>query len=447
MGSTCPGWQRSPFDGAAREAGSPPAGQFVAGGIAAPANRPRRFIDRRVRSADWLARSNRRGIPAPRCPGAVPAAGQTAANRLGRALRQVACVVATLAICLPSGLAQPAFLADPARFWQHESDYSGAEACEPCHPRISARQRNSNHARSLRAPDHVPELVFSLPFSVRDRVSGFALEMSSDPARGVRLRSEKGNASGEVSLEWAFGSGAKGITAIGRITAESWVESRLTWYESLGGIDFTTGASQYDPENAVESLGRGLTQQEVAECFGCHTTGFDARSSVPQGDELGIRCERCHGPGKAHAEAAIAGRPTRGTIFNPVTLGGFPQAQMCGACHGRPPQDNEFDALALLEQTPNSVRFPSQRIILSRCFNETFGELACTDCHDPHLDAADEGDSFDAACLSCHGQDSRELATVCPVASENCSSCHMPQERVMRHSMFSDHWIRVVRAE
>ena len=357
------------------------------------------------------------------------------------------CIVAFSVGCIPAVLGQTDYLTDPVHFWQHESEYSGAGNCKTCHPGIYARQQTSNHARSLRAARDVPELVSNLPFSLPDRVSGFTLRLSGGASNGIRLSSENAVASSEALLEWAFGSGTKGITPIGRIASGSWVESRLTWYESVGDIDFTTGASKYDPKNAVESLGRGLTQQEVAECFGCHTTGFDERASAPKGDELGVRCERCHGPGSDHVGAAMSGKPIRGTIFNPVTLGGFPQTQMCGACHGRPPQDNDFDALAMLEQTPHSVRFPSQRIVLSRCFNETFGELACTTCHDPHVDVADEAGSFDASCLSCHSRDDREHAAVCPVQSQNCSSCHMPKERVMRHSMFSDHWIRVVRSD
>ena len=358
-----------------------------------------------------------------------------------------ACIVGFLLGCIPAVLGQTAYLTDPVHFWEHESEYAGAEPCMTCHPGIYARQQSSNHARSLRVASDVPELVSVLPFSLPDRVSGFELTLSGSASDGIHLTSENAGASSEALLEWAFGSGLKGITPVGRIPSGSWVESRLTWYESLGGIDFTTGASKYDPKNAVESLGRGLTQEEVAECFGCHTTGFDAGASAPQGDELGVRCERCHGPGSEHVAAAMSGKPIQGTIFNPVTLGGFPQAQMCGACHGRPPQDNDFDALAMLEQTPHSVRFPSQRIVLSRCFNETFGDLACTTCHDPHVDVADEAGSFDASCLSCHSVEEREHAAVCPVDSQNCSSCHMPKERVMRHSMFSDHWIRVVRSD
>lgn len=378
----------------------------------------------------------------------VRAVGQTACPSLPWPVaRRCVRVAGLLAACLPAGFGQTPFLADPVRFWQHESEYTGAEACKACHAEIHAHQRTSNHAASLRPAREVPELASGLPVSRSDRVSGFTLSLSGSADAGIRLGASGAAESSSIGLEWAFGSGLKGITPIGRTATGRWVESRLTWYESLGAIDFTTGASKYSPQDAFESLGRELTADEVAECFGCHTTGFDKRASAPRGEEMGVRCERCHGPGREHVKAAMSGSPVQGTIANPGRLSAFAQVQMCGACHGRPPQDNEFDALAMLERTPNSVRFPSQRIVLSRCFNETFRELACTTCHDAHRNVADEADSFDATCLSCHDKGHRADGSVCSVASAGCSSCHMPKERVMRHSLFSDHWIRVVRQE
>ena len=356
-------------------------------------------------------------------------------------------IAAALWLIFVPGSAGQTFLEDPLRFWQHDSAYAGSDACRTCHLEIFDRQSDSNHASSLRAAADVPELVEGLPLLRRDRASGSSVSLAGADDEGILLRAEMDSRAAEATLHWAFGSGLKGITPVGRTTAGAWVESRLTWYRSLDGVAFTTGASRYDPSNAVESLGRALTRREVAECFGCHTTGYDPERLAPARNEMGIHCERCHGPGLEHAKTAAEGRPPEAAIFNPGELPAFAQAQMCGACHGPPPQDNDFDALRLLERTPNSVRFPSQRIVLSRCFNETFGALACTDCHDPHGDVADEVGRFDGACKSCHASGRREHGSTCPVASEGCSGCHMPDQRVMRHSMFSDHWIRVVRED
>ena len=371
--------------------------------------------------------------------------GRGAACRISSARSAVLAVL--LVSVASSGRSQTSHLSDPLRYWQHESEYAGAEACRACHADTFNRQQSSNHAATLRPAREAQELVTGLPVTRIDRASGFALTLERGPHGALRIRAEQAHEEIAGDLEWAFGSGLKGVTPIGRTADGDWFESRLTWYASLGGIDFTTGATQHDASGATESLGRKLSGQEVAECFGCHTTGYDERSSGPRGAAPGVRCERCHGPGLEHVRAAAGGDPAPGRIFHPRDLGGFAQTQMCGACHGRPPQDNDFDALALLERTPHSVRFPSQRIVLSRCFNESFGELACTTCHDPHGDVADETGGLDAACLSCHDKEARERASVCPVSSARCSSCHMPKERVMRHSTFGDHWIRVVHSD
>lgn len=357
-----------------------------------------------------------------------------------------AALVVLWAGLLPAASGQD-YLEDPLRFWPQESAYLGSEACEACHTDIYRRHLATNHATSLRPVSEVEVFTTGPPVVRRDRASSSVLTLDSRSDAGVVLRSEKNDVTAEATLEWAFGSGAKGITPVGRTADGRWVESRLTWYRSLPGIEFTTGASQYEPQDARDSLGRGLSGSEVAECFGCHTTGFDATRQVPARNEMGIHCERCHGPGEAHVLAAVAGSEASADIFNPGSLQAFAQTQMCGACHGKPPQDNDFDALALLEATPHSVRFPSQRIVLSRCFNESLGELACTTCHDPHSDVREDAAQLETACLRCHESGTRRKPSVCPVSSTDCASCHMPSERVMRHSMFSDHWIRVVRKD
>ncbi len=336
------------------------------------------------------------------------------------------------------------FLENPERFWVHESDYAGSKTCRACHQEIYQRQQAGNHARSLRPAREVSRFTGRLPVERADRVGGSTLTLRKNADGDIQLTANRDGEEVSGVLAWAFGSGVKGITPIGRTADGQLFESRLTWYESLGDIEFTTGASKYDPQSARESLGRQLTHKQVADCFGCHTTGYDKERQAPARDEMGVGCERCHGPGQAHIQAVTSARPPAQDIFHPGRLGGFAQAQMCGACHGAPPADNDFDALRQVETMVHSVRFPSQRIVLSRCFNESFGDLKCTTCHDPHVNVRDEAAGHDQSCLACHNTAAREEAAVCPVGTTKCSSCHMSKERVMRHSLFSDHWIRVV---
>jgi len=128
-------------------------------------------------------------------------------------------------------------------------------------------------------------------------------------------------------------------------------------------------------------------------------------------------------------------------------MAAFAQVQLCGACHGTPPQDSDLAAIRYIESNPHTARFPSQRLALSRCFNESSGKLKCTTCHDPHGNAVRTAEVTDRNCLGCHNAAAGRANSSCPTAKNNCVSCHMPQERVMAHSVFTDHWIRVARAK
>ena len=58
---------------------------------------------------------------------------------------------------------------------------------------------------------------------------------------------------------------------------------------------------------SIQRMAGQLTDEEVKECYTCHTTGygkpggFVSREKTPDLANLG--CETCHGPGSAHVEA------------------------------------------------------------------------------------------------------------------------------------------------
>lgn len=352
----------------------------------------------------------------------------------------------TLVVVSPLLLSGQASLRDPVHFWQQESEYAGSEACKECHAAVYQKQSASHHALSLRPASETPQLRSALPIEQIDPISGSTLRIALDSSSKPRITASKGAEESSLTLEWAFGSGVKGITPVGRQPSGEFLEGRLSWYASLSGFDFTPGETKYSPVTTRESLGRVRTVSEIGECFGCHTTAYDKEDPEPVGKDVGIRCERCHGPGLEHIRAARRQELSREKIFQPGKLAAFPQSQMCGACHGAPPQDNDLVAIRHIEATPNTARFPSQRLALSRCFNESLGKLKCTTCHDPHGNAVRAAELTAKNCLACHAAASKE-SRLCPVSKNNCASCHMPQARVMANSMFTDHWIRVVRSD
>ena len=76
-------------------------------------------------------------------------------------------------------------------------------------------------------------------------------------------------------------------------------------------------------------------------------------------------------------------------------------------------------------------------MVLSRCFNEADPDLKCSTCHDPHANIAATRTHYDKICLGCHRMVVHKRSAVCPVAKDNCVSCHMPKGRVMVHSEFT----------
>lgn len=320
------------------------------------------------------------------------------------------------------------------------AEFQGAHVCGACHTAIYRQQQASHHALSLRAPESISMLTSALPFRLEDRAAQATLELETAASHKLELGASRDSETARMQWLWAFGSGAKGITPVGRSSDGALIESRVSWYAASRGFSLTTGATRRSPATARESLGRALTDADVKECFGCHTSGYTPDRPEPSADEMGVRCERCHGAGGEHVRAMRAGaKQARGTIVHPGRLEAFAQVQLCGQCHGRPPFDSDVRALEALARNPNSVRFPSQRLMLSRCFNESAGGLACSGCHDPHGDVPA---SLDSSCTGCH---KTGASRTCPKGSANCAGCHMPKESVMQHSQFADHWIRVVR--
>ncbi len=86
------------------------------------------------------------------------------------------------------------------------------------------------------------------------------------------------------------------------------------------------------------STGGEKKKDWVAECAGCHSTGFDPGKKTFV--EMGIGCEACHGPGSNHVEA-VPGFEIE-TIIQAGRLTPAQAAQICGSCHTRG-RDKEAD--------------------------------------------------------------------------------------------------------
>src|SRR6266581_2360331 len=136
--------------------------------------------------------------------------------------------------------------------------------------------------------------------------------------------------------------------------------------------------------------------------FGAHPRGTAALANGKlQLDNLipGVSCEACHGPGEKHATAKLLETGADSVIFNPKTLDAETLSQeFCGACH------RGVDSVAMMPDLGgiNNVRFQPYRLFNSRGHDPKDPHLACTACHDPHLNLNQQDAGNDSHCKICH---------------------------------------------
>lgn len=94
------------------------------------------------------------------------------------------------------------------------------------------------------------------------------------------------------------------------------------------------------------ALIRLSADDQQKDCAACHLTG--GTKVLDDKANAGIQCEGCHGPGRAHAESAAAGKPS------PITK--KPDPKVCETCHNdKSPHFHGFyyDAMrGLVHKTP-----------------------------------------------------------------------------------------------
>jgi predicted CXXCH cytochrome family protein len=265
-------------------------------------------------------------------------------------------------------------------------------------------------------------------------------------------------------VEYAFGSGHHATTFVNitDLVGPAILEHRLTFYTSDGVLAMTPGQRADLQIPGVKPYGREWYSTAARKCFGCHSTQLSARGE-PVIDEAtmipSVACERCHGPGRSHVEAARQGAPAA-RLPMPFGAGGWTaesQMTLCGTCHRHPSRARPSQIRA---DDPQLARFQPVGIMQSRCYRESGGTFSCTTCHDPHARANPDRGQYNSVCLQCHDDGgllrgrpppgaqpvARPLpaGADCPVSPRGaCVDCHMPRVDAGQRVLYTDHWIRV----
>jgi len=282
----------------------------------------------------------------------------------------------------------------------------------------------------------------------------------------------------EERIDYVIGSGNHARSYLHRVPDGRLIELPLTWYsEGAGYWGMSPGYDQphqQDFRRAVDG-----------ECLSCHD-GYPRSAKFPDHRNMGeaffpneiptgIDCQRCHGPGSSHVQAALTGKASpeeiRRLIVNPASLGRDRQLEVCMQCHLETDsleKPNEFrrygrdldayrpgeplgDFKIFFDQATDTgkddkfqIAHQVYRLRMSACFRRS--QMTCLTCHDPHQSyrRADSTKHYLAVCQSCHSAVVHKAELP---AGSNCLTCHMPKRRTedVVHVVMTDHFIQQVK--
>jgi predicted CXXCH cytochrome family protein len=214
-------------------------------------------------------------------------------------------------------------------------------------------------------------------------------------------------------------------------------------------------------------------------CDGCHSVNYNIEAKTVT--EWNVGCEKCHGPGGAHAA-----KPSRASIVNPARLDPLRASDTCIQCHSQgqplsnPIQGKYYDwpvgfhvgsdlsrywkleehkagettFTHFADGTGHKNRMQGNDFVSSVMYTRG---ITCFSCHDVH-GTANDADLWKPAsvmCLECHGPRSPNGPHTASIeqhthhkagsSGNECVGCHMPKiETTLGDVMVRSHTFRFI---
>jgi hypothetical protein len=350
--------------------------------------------------------------------------------------------------------------------------YAGDQECGFCHKdKLDSFVRTAHHLTSQQPT------VDTIAGSFRPDAN---ILKTSNPALFFRMDAKDGrfyqtavwgippSTSDETQpIDIVVGSGRKGQSYL------YWRGDRLfqlpvSYWSEPGAWDNSPGYTDGDAS---------FDRPVMTRCLECHASYAESLVQSPMNNryrrnslELGVTCERCHGPGREHVTRHRSANSTGAaaeTIVNPAKLPRDRDVEVCAQCHAgmRWPIAPAFSYVPgePLDQYLDRDRTdPNSEVDVhggtvahlsrSRCFqsSETLRCWTCHKIHQPQRNAA----AFSDRCLTCHKPtDCGMSAELGPKIADNCIDCHMPVQQskaIVTNSKgkqirarVRNHWIKV----
>jgi tetratricopeptide (TPR) repeat protein len=366
--------------------------------------------------------------------------------------------------------------------------YVDSRVCAGCHAEIAQNYARTGMGRSFRAATKngpFPEFDGSsffhaasgelFRFTVRDGIPWIRRSQPEFPPSQPGAGAAETNVF-EARVDYVIGSGNQAISYLHRTRDNKLTEFPVSWYPENGGHWAMSPA--YDrPDHP------GFSREVNYACMLCHNAYPTAalRSASP-GETVfpeqlpeGIDCQRCHGPGQSHVDAAKSGKPVqeiRAGIVNPARLDPDRRSEVCFQCHlettssrlpaslirpGRGvfswrPGEPLADFILAFDHAPGTAPDSFElvsapyRLAKSACVLTGGKPLACITCHDPHLPLSREESvrKVEGVCNSCHqAAIAARIGQGRHTTRKDCVTCHMPLRpaRDVIHASITDHWI------
>lgn len=383
-----------------------------------------------------------------------------------------------LAVCATIGLLSCGTKKEAARSESQTSPspYASPNSCAGCHAEIAAKYKQSGMGRAFARASAKGAIAAQEGVLYTHEASGdqFTLVQRQDGLYLQRSQEGKGGEATNVfakRIDFVMGSGNHAKTLLHRAKNGQLFELPLGWYAEGGGTwAMSPGFDRWDHP--------GFRRAVSDECMFCHNAypqgGLEREhgepATFPEMLPEGIDCQRCHGPGRNHIEAAAQGGSKEKIRASILRIGKEdPQRQMalCYQCHLESTSEPLPYAIRRYERQPYSYRpnerladfilhfdFPAgksdhfeiahagYRLQQSACYLRSGEQLTCTSCHDPHeaRRGAEAAAHYDKACRQCHATTHQNEGSD---KQQACASCHMPARRTddVVHVVMTDHRI------